>query len=171
MKFNFHNKIHLTAIVFVLAINLFFILGLPNKTLAAFCASGAIVGEDGLPCTSGPGGTAADINAAKAQVAYMECYAKCPATPVPTGPYYTCMYLCMSDAQIKNSSLQMDNDWKIRFDQVTVKAKETSWTTALALAFKSSLSLMSKTLAKDTATWVASGGKGQKPLFITEGWT
>jgi len=26
------------------------------------------------------------------------------------------------------------------------------------------------TIAYDTATWIGSGGKGQKPLFITEGW-
>ncbi len=28
-----------------------------------------------------------------------------------------------------------------------------------------------RTIAYDTATWIGSGGKGQKPLFIKEGWS
>gem|GEM_PF-1307166 len=40
----------------------------------------------------------------------------------------------------------------------------------LAVAFKSSLKLFTRQIAHDTAVWVASGGRGQQPLFITEGW-
>lgn len=41
---------------------------------------------------------------------------------------------------------------------------------SLALAFKTSLKTFTRQIAHDTAVWVASGGRGQKPLFITEGW-
>ena len=40
----------------------------------------------------------------------------------------------------------------------------------LAFAIKSALKTFSRQVAHDTAVWVASGGKGQQPLFITEGW-
>ncbi len=39
-----------------------------------------------------------------------------------------------------------------------------------AVAFKATLHSFLKTLAIDTATWVATGDKGQKPMFITQGW-
>lgn len=51
------------------------------------------------------------------------------------------------------------------WDQMKDKAKE-----AMAGAFKKSLESMARQIGKDTAVWVASGGRGQKPLFITEGW-
>jgi hypothetical protein len=41
---------------------------------------------------------------------------------------------------------------------------------ALAFAFKTSLKMFTRQIAHDAAVWVASGGRGQKPLFITEGW-
>ncbi|MFA5029165.1 MAG: hypothetical protein WC518_00230 [Patescibacteria group bacterium] len=40
---------------------------------------------------------------------------------------------------------------------------------SMAGAFKTMLRQFSKQLAYDTAVWVASGGKGQQPLFMTEG--
>ena len=39
-----------------------------------------------------------------------------------------------------------------------------------AVAFKATLHQFLKSLAVDTATWVATGDKGQKPMFITQGW-
>lgn len=39
-----------------------------------------------------------------------------------------------------------------------------------AIAFKTSLHFFLNTLAFDVATWIASGGKGQQPLFYTQGW-
>ena len=42
--------------------------------------------------------------------------------------------------------------------------------TAGAIAFKNALSHFLSKIAQDTAVWIASGGKGAKPLFITEGW-
>lgn len=51
------------------------------------------------------------------------------------------------------------------WDQMKTKARE-----AMAGAFKKSLENMARQIGKDTAVWVASGGRGQKPLFITEGW-
>lgn len=51
------------------------------------------------------------------------------------------------------------------WDKLKDAAKE-----ALAGAFKTSWRQFSQQLAYDTATWIASGGKGQQPLFITESW-
>ncbi len=62
---------------------------------------------------------------------------------------------------------QMIRDQKRREWWEAIKEEATK---AMAGAFKVSLSTFSRQLAEDTATWVASGGKGQKPLFITEGW-
>ena len=39
-----------------------------------------------------------------------------------------------------------------------------------AKAFSSAVNSALKKIAFDTATWLGSGGKGQKPMFITEGW-
>lgn len=39
-----------------------------------------------------------------------------------------------------------------------------------AVAYKNALSYLLKTIAIDTATYIASGDEGQKPLFYTEGW-
>ena len=51
------------------------------------------------------------------------------------------------------------------WDQMKTKLKE-----AMAGAFKKSLENIARQIGRDTAVWVASGGRGQKPLFITEGW-
>lgn len=45
-------------------------------------------------------------------------------------------------------------------------ALETAGSKALQAAIYNSL----QTLAYDTATWIGSGNRGQKPMFITEGW-
>lgn len=41
---------------------------------------------------------------------------------------------------------------------------------SVSQAFWSATSKALNTIAYDTATWIGSGGKGQKPLFITEDW-
>ncbi|MFA5021865.1 MAG: hypothetical protein WC508_02205 [Patescibacteria group bacterium] len=41
---------------------------------------------------------------------------------------------------------------------------------AVFLALKQGLSQMMNTMAYDLATWFASGGEGQQPMFITQGW-
>ncbi len=41
---------------------------------------------------------------------------------------------------------------------------------ATEIAYKAALHNFLQKLAIDTATWVASGGHGQKPMFITQGW-
>lgn len=55
-----------------------------------------------------------------------------------------------------------------------LKSKKEDWTeslkTAAATALKAALSHFVNTLAYDTATKLASGGRGQQPLFETEGW-
>lgn len=40
----------------------------------------------------------------------------------------------------------------------------------VSTAFKSALGYFLNTIAYDTATWLASGGEGQQPMFVTEGW-
>ncbi len=39
-----------------------------------------------------------------------------------------------------------------------------------ALLWKNTADYFLQTIAQDTARWIASGGKGQEPLFISEGW-
>lgn len=41
---------------------------------------------------------------------------------------------------------------------------------SIAGGFKASLQQFLQQFSYDVSTWIASGGKGQKPLFITEGW-
>ncbi|MFA6918646.1 MAG: carbohydrate binding domain-containing protein [Patescibacteria group bacterium] len=77
---------------------------------------------------------------------------------------------CIDEAQKNNADLTNRSQWKEYAKKVSDDLKKETRRVALASAFKSSLSLMSQQLAADTATWIASGGKGQKPLFITEGW-
>jgi|GEM_PF-1509838 len=49
------------------------------------------------------------------------------------------------------------------------KSKDVLKKTASA-SYRAGLRYLLQTIARDTATWISSGGKGQKPLFITEGW-
>src|SRR3989338_5100857 len=66
------------------------------------------------------------------------------------------------------------------YDEANIKAKlkekkERDWVrklkTAGAAAFKQALKYFVNTLAYDTATWVASGGKGQDAMFEKLGWS
>ena len=50
-------------------------------------------------------------------------------------------------------------------DEATQKLKD-----VVFVALNQSLRNMLNTLAYDVATWLASGGEGQKPMFFTEGW-
>ncbi|NCN07637.1 hypothetical protein GW933_03000 [Candidatus Falkowbacteria bacterium] len=72
------------------------------------------------------------------------------------------LYNCQNILITKTGSIQ------IAADDLRDIEKQT-WKDTLAGAWKSMLSVFSKQLAYDTASWIASGGKGQKPLFITEG--
>src|SRR3989344_7993390 len=49
-------------------------------------------------------------------------------------------------------------------------AKSKALSTASSKAFGEALKGALNTIAYDTATWIGSGGKGQKPLFIKEDW-
>jgi len=80
------------------------------------------------------------------------------------------MKQCMADYEAGDRALLENTLWS------QVKAGDIKKTTsealreALAISFKTSLKTFARQVAHDTAVWVASGGKGQKPLFITEGW-
>jgi hypothetical protein len=58
-----------------------------------------------------------------------------------------------------------DSIWKKIQTVVT-----TLWRKGGSLAFQQTLRSALNKMAYDTATWVGSGGEGQKPLFVTEGW-
>ncbi|MFA6410565.1 MAG: hypothetical protein WCW26_03255, partial [Candidatus Buchananbacteria bacterium] len=55
--------------------------------------------------------------------------------------------------------------WREKLQKLTDKLKN-----AVFIALKQGLSQMMNTLAYDVATWFASGGEGQQPMFLTEGW-
>ncbi|RJQ31948.1 hypothetical protein C4572_01895 [Candidatus Parcubacteria bacterium] len=61
--------------------------------------------------------------------------------------------------------IKQNTFWKNIFDEAQKAAKH-----AWAVAYKQGLSYFLHNLAYDTATWIASGGEGEKPMFITEGW-
>ncbi|MFA5954771.1 MAG: hypothetical protein WC817_04510, partial [Patescibacteria group bacterium] len=42
--------------------------------------------------------------------------------------------------------------------------------TSAALSFRQGVKFFLRKIAADTATWIASGGRGQQPLFETQGW-
>ncbi|MFA4871824.1 MAG: hypothetical protein WC610_02080, partial [Patescibacteria group bacterium] len=77
---------------------------------------------------------------------------------------------CVAAAEKKNADLIKDSDWNRFKKDLDNQFLWASKRTGFAAALKTSLSAFAKTMAYETATWVASGGKGQKPLFITEGW-
>lgn len=102
---------------------------------------------------------------------------KCPAlssgTGIASSADIAALIKCIETQNIQISKASMDEikaTYKKRqreewWDTMKDKAKE-----AMAGAFKKSLESMARQIGKDTAVWVASGGRGQKPLFITEGW-
>ncbi len=60
----------------------------------------------------------------------------------------------------------IDGWTKFFIEKEKEKKKKSTW----SKLFHSTLGKALNTIAYDTATWIGSGGKGQKPLFITEGW-
>lgn len=77
---------------------------------------------------------------------------------------------CIAAMEEMNGKMINTKNWEIFKKENERELRKERLKEALAGAFKSSLSVFSQQLAKDTATWIASGGKGQKPLFVTEGW-
>lgn len=73
-----------------------------------------------------------------------------------------------TEKMVRSSKTQM------RIDQIKSWAKQGArWAAESAWSnlYQKTLSQALKTIAYDTATWLGSGGKGQKPMFITEGWS
>src|SRR5680860_1578224 len=58
---------------------------------------------------------------------------------------------------------------KFVWDKVE-KAAKYLWQKGASLAFQQTLRSALNKMAYDTANWIGSGGEGQKPLFITQGW-
>lgn len=59
---------------------------------------------------------------------------------------------------------------QIEIWKLTKVERENRLLDALRLAYRKALNYFLKTFAIDIATYLASGGEGQKPLFYTEGW-
>jgi len=71
-----------------------------------------------------------------------------------------------TDAQ--NANTKNDTKWQVfwkSLDQTYQKLRN-----AVKVAAAEAFSYMLNTFAYDMATWLASGGKGQQPMFFTEGW-
>ncbi len=78
-----------------------------------------------------------------------------------------------------NSGIQV-----VQTEEAKTRANTTKWETfknalektylklrnAVKVAAAEAFSYMLNTFAYDTATWLASGGEGQQPMFFTEGW-
>jgi len=80
-------------------------------------------------------------------------------------------YIKVGDQYVLKSS------WEGRVQQMKDWAANTEmwggqwlWEKGGSVAFWSAIKTALNTIAYDTATWLASGGEGQKPMFITEGW-
>jgi hypothetical protein len=58
---------------------------------------------------------------------------------------------------------------KLIWDKVQDVIK-TLWQKGASLAFQQTLRSVLNKMAYDTANWIGSGGEGQKPLFVTQGW-
>jgi len=79
-----------------------------------------------------------------------------------------------TDAMIACMEKTLDRDVIERFkeqvrEELLAQADKT-FKDAIAIGFKTSLRTFLQQFSHDVSTWIASGGKGQKPLFITEGW-
>lgn len=61
-------------------------------------------------------------------------------------------------------------DWAIWLADKANRWDEILLQTLKSKAFSGAVETALKKIAYDTATWLGSGGKGQKPMFITEGW-
>lgn len=173
MKLSSNNQSHITAVVFGLVfLMLLFII--PKWAFASVDIFAGLGGTE-------PVGTGTVLDTSEnlaARAAIGQCEMLSAATPVCSTPLECAAMqlaalkaemLCISDAQKNNADLQNNSQWKEYAKRVADEAKKEARKNAIASAFKSSLSLMAKQLAVDSATWIASGGKGQQPLFITEG--
>ena len=72
-------------------------------------------------------------------------------------------------ASVNNSTAVTRELWKKHQEEVKKELRWQKFKDNLAGSIKLVLSAIFKQIAYDTATWIGSGGKGQQPLFITEG--
>ncbi|MEI6287968.1 MAG: hypothetical protein WCP18_00055 [bacterium] len=79
---------------------------------------------------------------------------------------------CMAESLKGNAVFtraQIEADIKIRQSQTNESGMDKIFKDVFAAAWKNMWSQFSKRIAYDTASWLASGGKGQQPLFVTQG--
>jgi hypothetical protein len=68
---------------------------------------------------------------------------------------------------VEQQTAKEEKNW---LEKLLTDAKKWAWEKGGSVAFWLALRGALNTIAYDTATWIGSGGKGQKPMFITEGW-
>ncbi|MFA7286131.1 MAG: carbohydrate binding domain-containing protein [Patescibacteria group bacterium] len=68
------------------------------------------------------------------------------------------------------TSLQTIGDKAVAAYEKAADIKTEALKESAAVSFRQGVSYFLNKIASDTAVWIASGGKGQKPLFITQGW-
>ncbi|HLD28466.1 MAG TPA: hypothetical protein VJB67_02540, partial [Patescibacteria group bacterium] len=78
---------------------------------------------------------------------------------------------CLESATTDAAKAQISQMIIQSTDEVARDVAKVARRAALAGAWKAMWSAFSQQLAYDTATWIASGGEGQQPLFVTEGWS
>lgn len=163
--------------ILFLIIPIFLFLGVVNNVHAQISpGASALLLNAAAEASAGSGAAAATAEActAFAETIQIEC-TPIPITGTSGGSTFDCgpaisasiiasgkLANCQNLTVLKNGTIQ------IAADDLREVEKQT-WKDTLAGAWKSMLSVFSKQLAYDTASWIASGGKGQKPLFITEG--
>ncbi len=75
----------------------------------------------------------------------------------------------MNEVATQDSGNIMTN-LKSWFWEKAQKIEDYAWQEAASKAYHSALSSALNNIAYDTATWIGSGGEGQEPMFIREGW-
>ena len=163
------------GVAFLLAIGL--ALPLSSVLAQASLPSGITTGGDITDPFNGEAGGQFNVLTESGQVIPVACPLLGPGATLATSADIQNLINCVKaeadrrDEVVKESTMKQLKALKAKqAREEWLKKMEEELKKNLAGAFKASLSQFSKQLAKDTATWIASGGKGQQPLFVTEGW-
>ena len=131
----------------------------------ADCKAAIMAAIQGIPTCTGKSGSSLVMNTVT-----IDCTAGIEMQNQAVLAAQAALSKCTAAAAKKNAGIITSSDWLAFTEDWGNQLWWFSKRTAFAAALKTSLSAFAKTMAYETATWVASGGKGQKPLFITEGW-
>ncbi len=183
MIFISHNKKFLSGLFLSLLIfGLFF--GFVNKSLASLAAASPGSAADIAAASEAAAAAAKDFGVGEAE--FQECLTAHTMAGLAdsrsvlvlgfgtisnlSGSAAQAIIDCQLFAAKGNAALINATQQLVASQQAATAAEKQTWRDVLAGAWKAMWSQFSKQLAYDTATWVASGGRGQQPLFVTEGW-